>query len=167
MLTIAELSQHFPFTGEVVWIGRRPARHANLVSCEAIRAMTGGGLEGDHAVVSRTGRAVTLVQSEHLAVIGALLRRGPIDPAILRRNLVIAGVNLTALKGVRFQIGEAILEGTGHCPPCSRMEAALGPGGYQAMRGHGGLTARVLSGGLIRVGDSLKALVDSSAEQGA
>ncbi len=96
-----------------------------------------------------------IVQAEHLAVLGALLRRDPIDPALLRRNLVVAGVNLQALKGRRFRIGTAVLEGTGPCPPCSRMEETLGPGGYNAMRGHAGLNARVVEGGTIRLGDAV------------
>jgi MOSC domain-containing protein YiiM len=96
-----------------------------------------------------------LIQAEHLAVLGALLRRGPVDPTLLRRNLLVRGVNLLALKGRRFRIGDALLEGTGPCPPCSRMEEVLGPGGYNAMRGHGGLNARVIEGGVIRLGDAL------------
>ena len=77
----------------------------------------------------------------------------PIDPALLRRNIVVSGINLTSLRKQQFQIGEAILEGTGDCAPCSRMEENLGPGGYNAMRGHGGLTARVIQGGAVKKGD--------------
>jgi MOSC domain-containing protein YiiM len=79
-----------------------------------------------------------------------------LQPARLRRNLVVEGIPLIALKGRRFRIGEVLCEGTAPCDPCSRMEAALGPGGYNAMRGHGGLCARILEGGTLRIGDAVE-----------
>lgn len=135
---------------EAIWL--RPARLSTPVSVD--QALIGeDGLDGDHG---RTGkRAVTLIQAEHLAVIGAMLGRAPIAPALLRRNLVIGGVNLNALKGRQLWIGDVVLELTTVCAPCSRMEKALGPGGYSAMRGHGGWCARVISTGVIRVGDAI------------
>ena len=75
---------------------------------------------------------------------------------MLRRNFVTTGVNLVALKGRRFRVGAALLEYSGDCAPCSRMEIALGPGGYNAVRGHGGITARIIEGGEVRVGDSVE-----------
>ena len=84
-----------------------------------------------------------------------MLRRERIDPALVRRNIVVRGINLGSLKGKRFQIGTATLEYSGECHPCSRMEESLGFGGYNAMRGHGGITARVIAGGIIRTGDSV------------
>lgn len=155
MDSISDLLANFPYAGSVVWIGRRPARRADVVPCECVIAQAGGGLDGDHYSGRSGSRGVTLIQAEHLAVIGALLRRRSIDPALVRRNIVVSGVNLIALKGLRFRLGAALLEGTGPCPPCSRMEEVLGPGAYNAMRGHAGLSARVISGGAIRVGDTL------------
>ena len=76
-------------------------------------------------------------------------------PALLRRNLMTAGINLIALKERWIAIGEAVLEITGECHPCSLMEAVLGTGGYNALRGRGGLTARVVRDGAIRVGDMI------------
>jgi len=101
---------------------------------------------------------VTLIQAEHLPVIAALSGHATIAPATLRRNLVVSGIPLIALKQRRFRIGEVELEGTQPCDPCSRMEDALGAGGYNAMRGHGGLCARVLRGGLLRLGDEVQPL---------
>jgi MOSC domain-containing protein YiiM len=71
---------------------------------------------------------------------------------------MVSGINLLALKGVCFRVGSALLAGTGWCERRSRMEEVLGPGGYNAMRGHGGLTARVLEGGPLRLGDAVVAL---------
>ena len=81
---------------------------------------------------------------------------------MLRRNLLVSGIPLIALKGRRFRIGDVLLEGTESCDPCSRMEAALGPGGYNAMRGHGGLCARIIEGGRLRLGDAVQPLPESA-----
>lgn len=82
-----------------------------------------------------------------------MMQCGQVRPEQLRRNIVVSGINLLALKNQSFQLGEAVLESTGPCHPCSRMEEALGAGGYNAMRGHGGITARVISPGNVQVGD--------------
>lgn len=136
--------------GRVEWIGLRPERRAEMVAVEADMIST-IGLEGDR---SRAGkRAVTLIQQEHLAAIGAYLGQGPVAPELLRRNLVVSGINLAALKGRRVQVGEAVLRFTVICAPCSRMEEALGKGGYSAVRGHGGWCAEVVQPGRVRLGD--------------
>jgi len=77
----------------------------------------------------------------------------------VRRNIVVKGINLLALKNQRFAIGEVILETTGNCHPCSRMEENLGKGGYNAMRGHGSITTTVIKGGLIKQGDTVRLIV--------
>ncbi|MGZ8226832.1 MAG: MOSC domain-containing protein [Methylococcaceae bacterium] len=160
--TISELIHQFPRPGELVWIGLRPARSIAMRSVDAVIADPHSGLAGDRYNGRSGNRQVTLIQWEHLAVLEALTSK-TISPDLLRRNLVIKGVNLLALKNRTFGIGNARFQATGYCHPCSRMEQILGPGGYNAMRGHGGLTARIIDGGLIRVGDSLTVLADDNA----
>ena len=109
-------------------------------------------------------RQVTLIQHEHLPVVAALTGRDAVTPDRLRRNLVVSGINLIALKEKKFRVGEVLLEGTGPCAPCSLMEHNLGPGGYNAMRGHGGITAIVLKGGTIHVGDAVQ--VEAGGDSG-
>ena len=105
-------------------------------------------------------RGITLIQAEHLPAIAALAGLDAVEPATLRRNLVVSGIPLIALKGRRFRIGDVLCEGTAPCDPCSRMELALGAGGYNAMRGHGGLCARILESGTLRVGDAVDWIED-------
>ena len=143
--------------GRVEWIGLRPARRAALVEVERATVEPGQGLVGDRYASSDQGRRqVTLIQAEHLAAIASYLGLAAVSPQVLRRNLVTCGINLQALKGKRFRIGDALFEHTGDCHPCSRMEEVLGVGGYNAVRGHGGITARVLQGGTVAVGDELR-----------
>lgn len=153
-------------TGALGWIGRRPARKAAMVAPVSARLIAGRGLEGDHYDSARNGpRQVTLVAAEDLAAIASFLGQDAVAPDRLRRNLVTHGVNLLALKDRRFRIGEAVLHGSGECAPCGLMEITLGPGGYNAVRGRGGITARVVEGGEIRLGDTIQRLDADGAER--
>ncbi|WP_284163190.1 MOSC domain-containing protein [Frigidibacter sp. SD6-1] len=136
--------------GRVVWIGLRPARRAAMAAVEAAD-IGPEGLAGDHARPGR--RALTLLQAEHLPVIAALAQRGEVAPETLRRNLLISGLNLSALNGQLVRVGAALIRLTGPCAPCSRMEEALGRGGYTAMRGHGGWCAEVIAPCRVARGD--------------
>ncbi len=157
MQTIAELLAIHPQIGRVEWIGASPARRAPVQSLSSTLIEAGIGLAEDHHARSgRSKRQVTLIQWEHLAVVASILGRDTIAPELIRRNLAISGINISALKDQQFRIGKVLLEGTGYCHPCSRMEEVLGPGGYQAMRGHGGITARVLEGAEVTLGDAVK-----------
>ncbi|GAB2513185.1 MOSC domain-containing protein [Lysobacter humi (ex Lee et al. 2017)] len=153
---LGQLTGRFPRDGRVDWLGVRPARGAPMQMREAVEAQESGGLVGDRYAGSNGKRGVTLLQAEHLPVIAALAGRGAVDPSGLRRNVVVSGIPLIALKGRLFRVGEVLLEGTGPCDPCSKMEEVLGEGGYNAMRGHGGLCARVVEGGWIRLGDAVR-----------
>lgn len=159
MSPLHELLASVPQQGCVRWIGVRPAPRAAMLELDAVEARREAGLTGDHSRPGpRNARQVTLIQWEHLAVITALMARSaeaPISAAELRRNIAISGINLFSLKGRRFRLGQAILETTGWCQPCAKLEERLGAGTFQAMRGHGGITARVLQGGIIRLNDAL------------
>ena len=122
---LARLFAQFPRAGRVEWIGVRPARAVSMEAVDAAEAVTGKGLVGDRYVGASGKRGITLIQAEHLPVIAALAGHERVAAATLRRNLVVAGIPLVALKDRRFRIGEVVLEGTGPCDPCSRMEDAV------------------------------------------
>lgn len=151
--TLQDLFNTLPQTGEVMWIGLRPARRAELNSVESVQVNCEQGLVGDHYGKVGGKRQVTLILHEHLAVIGSCLGRQSVDPALLRRNIVVRGINLLALKDQQFKIGTAVLEMTDYCHPCSLMEEQFGAGGYNAVRGHGGITAQVVQPGCISLGN--------------
>ena len=155
---LARLMATLPRAGKVEWIGLRPARDEAMIATGTVEAIAGAGLVGDRYASGSGKRGITLIQAEHLPAIAALAQRPDLTPALLRRNVVVSGIPLVALKQRRFRIGTAVFEGTEECDPCSRMEDALGPGGYNAMRGHGGLCARIVEGGTFGLGDALEAL---------
>lgn len=159
MEILRELLGHSRSKGRVEWIGIASKSRADIQPQQSVQIIA-GGISGDHHCRpgGQSKRHVTLIQAEHLPAVATLLKKTAIPPELLRRNLVISGINLAALKYQTFQIGTAILRGTGNCPPCSRMEENLGLGGYAAMLNHGGMTAIVESEGVAAIGDSVTAL---------
>jgi len=168
MKTIRDLNAPPHISGRVEAIVVRGAPRDPARRIDATVALAGIGLADDR--LGKKGeselstRQVTLIQAEHLPVIAQLahLARSAegatVDPVRLRRNIVVSGINLLALRNASIHVGDAVLEIVGPCAPCSRMEEEVGPGAYAAMRGHGGMTARVITTGAIRVGDVVKAV---------
>lgn len=165
-MSLRDLLGHFAGSGRLEAILLRPAREQPAIAVDRAEAVAGRGLLGDRSArAGRSGgrRQITLLQAEHLPLIAAWTGRPSVEPAILRRNLVIGGINLIGGRSplrdlcVQLRIGEVVvLELTGPCDPCSKMERELGHGAYNAMRGHGGMTARVLVGGPLAVGDPVQ-----------
>lgn len=170
MPELRDLMSCFPHPGRLDAIFLRPGRREPARSVDRVSALAGRGLLGDRKADKTSARGaggarqVSLIQAEHLPVLCALLQRAELDPALLRRNLLVSGINLLAARSLfkdqplHLQIGTARLEISGPCDPCSHMEEALGAGGYNAMRGHGGMTARVLESGEMAVGDVVTVL---------
>ena len=141
--------------GKLEWIGLRSERRGQINVVDRAEAKVDLGLDGDHRCLKIPGsaRQVTIISSEYIHQIAYQLGIEVIDPALLRRNLVISGMNLNLLRFQRLQIGEAIFETSALCHPCSRMDEALGKGAASAMYGYGGLCAKIIQGGSLAVGD--------------
>ena len=155
MTNLKTLLNTLPQIGEVTWIGLRPEKKAAIQTVTRVFANDQTGLDGDRYAGRSGERQVTLMQAEHVAVIANCLELKTVEPALFRRNILVEGINLLALKDKTFFIGQAKLQMTGLCQPCSYMEKTLGPGGYNAMRGHGGITARVIENGEIALHDKV------------
>lgn len=154
--SLQDLFDTLPQIGKLQWIGIRPERKAPMIELSSVEAIAGRGLVGDRYSSKNGKRQVTLIQGEHLIAIASLLGKDQVAPALLRRNLVVTGINLIALKDKQFRVGGALLEYTGLCHPCSAMEATFGAGGYNAVRGHGGITAKIIESGTMVLGDSVR-----------
>ena len=155
---LKELFDTLPQQGKVEWIGLRPQRRANMDTPSFAIAEPTKGLLGDRYAGRSGKREVTLIQHEHLQVIASILGLTVCAPELLRRNVSVSGINLLALKGKQFVVGDAILEYTGLCHPCSFMEETFGAGGYNAVRGHGGITARVIKQGQFQLNSTVSAV---------
>jgi MOSC domain-containing protein YiiM len=129
------------------------------VSVDSARLVAGQGLEGDRYFLGKgsfshwrgTGRALTLVEAEALEDVG-------LSFAAARRNVVTRGVDLNALVGVRFRVGEVECVGRRLCEPCRHLERLEGDGLMRSLAGRGGLRADVLGEGLVTVGDPVVVL---------
>lgn len=151
-----KFTETIPQIGCVEWIGLRTSRGGSIAIVDWAQ-IDEQGLVGDFFTGPRKApRAVTLIQAEHLPVVASIMGVSEIGPELLRRNIVVSKINLKSLKNKQFRIGSAILQGTGNCAPCGLMERQLGPGGYHAMRGHGGITACVIQPGSLKLGDPVK-----------
>ena len=155
-LTLQQLLDDLPQTGRVEWIGLRPAQKQPMLEVDSVEGCPEKALHGDRYSGRSRKRQITLIQSEHLVAIASYLGIPSVQPAQLRRNILVSGLNLLALKDKEFQVGSIRARFTGLCHPCSAMQAEFGPGGYNAVRGHGGITAEILAPGKISLYDKIR-----------
>jgi MOSC domain-containing protein YiiM len=127
---------------------------------DEVRALAGVGLEGDRYATKTGefsereggGREVTLIAREAIAAANADVTIGENET---RRNLVTEGVDLDALIGRRFTVGDVVMVGVRDCPPCAYLEKLTRAGVRAALTGGGGLRADIVSDGVIRLGDEI------------
>lgn len=162
MTDLQTMINTLPQVGKVEWIGVRPDRKLPVQAVESVEVSVEQGLQGDHYSKTGGNRQVTLIQAEHLQAMAHILKIESVAPDSVRRNIVVSGINLLAFQEREFQIGDVILRMTGNCHPCTKIEQNLGPGAYNAMRGHGGVTAKIIKGGTIRLGDTVKLYQEAS-----
>ena len=162
--------------GNVVSIHTAPKAAAPMESVPTVRAVPGRGLEGDRyylgtGAYSNTpsfgGRDVTLIEVEALQALwdGVQNAEGhrlgiKLAPVDSRRNIATSGVPLNHLVDREFWVGEVLLVGTRLCEPCKRLEDMTQRGILGALIHRGGLRARIVSEGMIRIGDVVRPKLD-------
>ena len=136
---------------------------APMQKLDQVKALADCGLEGDR-YCKRAGYwtgvdecQATLIAAEDLEEI-TRTTDVRIQNGEHRRNLITRGIRLDSLQGKMFQVGEAVFEYDRPRPPCGYIQEITQPGMTQALMGRGGICARVVRSGLIRVGDSIVVL---------
>lgn len=151
--------------GRVVGLFRAASRGAPMRSLSRVQALAGQGLTGDRYALgcgtfsSRTpvvagARALSLIDTADIARCALRLERS-IDPASLRRNIVIEGLDLLACRGARFALGTAVIEIAGRCAPCGYLSRLLESDMQAGLYRGGGMRAAILVSGWIDSGDTL------------
>jgi MOSC domain-containing protein YiiM len=132
--------------------GKAPGKHP-LLHSDAVRCVAGRGIVGDRFFNHKEGYKgqITFFESEVYDELCASLGVEDRDAGVFRRNAVTHGVRLNELIGREFEIQGIRFEGVAECSPCYWMDQAFGPGAEEALKGRGGLRARVLSDGVLRV----------------
>jgi MOSC domain-containing protein YiiM len=128
---------------------------------ERVEVRAGFGIVGDRYAGKPAHRdaSVTLLAVESLESLTAELGSGPWDPLLARRNVVLRGAEVEALRGEEFALdcgeGVVLLRGGRPANPCAWMDTVLAPGAHRGMRGRGGVRCAPLTGGVLRLGPAV------------
>jgi MOSC domain-containing protein YiiM len=150
-----------PVIGQLAGIARRDARLALMQTCTEGLITVEAGLEGDFKGAKYPRRQITVLALEDWEAALADIGNETLPWTARRANLLVAGVRLPRAVGGILKVGDVVLEVTGQTYPCNRMEeAASGLLSALAKAWRGGVTARVLEGGRVALGDGVVVLVD-------
>jgi len=143
----------------VVHIFVASKRAAPMSAEQSVEALTEGGLTGDRYSEAKNRRSpdyqVTFIELENIEAFTQATGL-PLTPDMPRRNIITRGIRLNGLCGKRFKVGRARFEGLELCEPCSLFARRTHREVLQFFVGKGGLRARIVSGGEIRVGDAIE-----------
>jgi len=146
--------------------GQEPANHP-AIEVPVIECVAGRGIRGDRFFDYRDDYKgqITFFSAEVFAEMSRTFAIADKSPGVLRRNMIVSGVDLMGLIGADFEVQGVQFHGTAHCAPCYWMDAAFAPGAKKFLAGRGGLRARILTDGRIGVGAAqLKILAPSAAK---
>jgi MOSC domain-containing protein YiiM len=129
-----------------------PGEHP-MVEVPSVRCFAGRGLEDDRFLDFKPGYKgqITFFAIEVYRRLHIELKGDYRSPAVFRRNVITEGLDLNALIGTEFELSGVRFLGTAECSPCHWMDRAFGPGAEKALRGNGGLRAKILTDGVLRV----------------
>jgi MOSC domain-containing protein YiiM len=132
--------------------GQAAGEHA-LVEVEEIECVAGRGIRGDRFFDYRENYKgqITFFAMETFDTLRRELILPEARPAATRRNVITRGVDVEALVGAEFEVQGVRFAGIEECRPCYWMDGALAPGAEAWMKGRGGLRARILTDGFLRI----------------
>jgi MOSC domain-containing protein YiiM len=135
--------------------GRARDEHG-VVSVARAECHAGKGIVGDRYYGHKENfkGQITFFSAEVADAVRRSLGLETIEAALFRRNVFVEGVDLNTLIGRRFRLGDLELSGSEECRPCYWMDQALAPGAHRALEGRGGLRCRILTGGILSVGEA-------------
>ncbi|MEZ4499739.1 MAG: MOSC domain-containing protein [Thermomicrobiales bacterium] len=157
--------------GSIQGIYIAPAASVPMQSLEEVRAIAGVGLEGDRYALgigfytqnptTPGAREITLIAQESIDA-AATAAGVPFAASESRRNLLTRGVDLNSLFGQRFSIGsQVICEGVRECTPCVHLDELTGKQLMPHLVRTGGMRARIVTGGVIRIGDDITIIAEA------
>jgi MOSC domain-containing protein YiiM len=131
----------------------QPAGEHPMLEVAEMRCLAGRGIEGDRFLDFKTNYVgqITFFAGEIYDELCARLGVWDKPPSAFRRNVITRGVDLNSLIGREFEIQGVRFFGTAECSPCDWQDGAFAPGTEAALEDRGGLRAKILTDGVLRV----------------
>jgi len=131
----------------------KPPDDFPMIERNEVRVLAGRGIEGDRFFDFKPDYKgqITFFAHEVYEELCAKLEVWDREPFVFRRNVITRGVDLNTLIGREFEVQGVRFLGTGECSPCYWMDRAFGPGAEEALKGFGGLRAKIVTDGVLRV----------------